>query len=275
MEISNEAVVFTAPIRSSAPVRTRTKLAAGRSSPQKQVEKEEPPVVPAMNIKEQMEDGIPGATATPPEDTLGRWLSFKALSESAASPELYEIHLGITSNPLKSVPSPIPLLSSGPSAAQRRSKRDNPARSEARDLQTLKAFSNEILEIQHEIYLFGSLKVIDQYLPLSSKSFVDLANRLTSLDISHNALTSIPTNLFTFTELTYLDVSHNLFTSLPFNEPFTSGRKFGPTSRGFTPSTNRADSPLPRLATLHAFHNKLSADAIDLVLPSSLVKVDL
>ncbi|KAK7441990.1 hypothetical protein VKT23_016268 [Stygiomarasmius scandens] len=242
-----------------------------------------------------LEDAIPGAPAAPPEeDILGRWSVRETIERARSSgsinlssrslqclpPELYEIHLGITPDPLKSVPNPTPLPPSEPSAAaQRRGKRDNPAWFEAQDLQTLKAPTNEILEIQHEISLFGSLKVVDLHKnKLSSlpQSFGDLTN-LTTLDLSNNALTSIPTNIFTFPELTHLNLSNNQLTSLPFNEPFASGRKFESGGGGsfFAPTVTRANSPVPRLVTFDASNNKITADAIDLVLPLSLVKVNL
>ena len=40
-------------------------------------------------------------------------------------------------------------------------KGNSPAWFEAQDLQVLKAWNNDIIEIQHEISLFGALKVID------------------------------------------------------------------------------------------------------------------
>ena len=72
---------------------------------------------------------------------------------------LFEIHLGITPDPLKSVEqepsigtSPDPPAKSG-----RAGRRDW----EAHDLHVIKAWDNDIVEIQPEISLFGSLKAID------------------------------------------------------------------------------------------------------------------
>ncbi|THU97663.1 outer arm dynein light chain 1 [Dendrothele bispora CBS 962.96] len=239
-----------------------------------------------LNDMSSLEDAIPGTPPPPPEeDILGRWsvretierarssgsLNLSSRSLECLPPELYEIHLGITPDALKLVPNPTPLPPSEPSVAQKRGKRDNPAWFEAQDLQTLKAPNNEILEIQHEISLFGSLKVIDLHknkLTSLPRTFGDLAS-LTSLDLSNNALTSIPTNIFTFPDLTHLNLSHNQLTSLPFNEPFASGRKFEASGGNFfAPTVNRTTSPLPRLANFDASYNKISADAIDLVLPS-------
>jgi len=76
---------------------------------------------------------------------------------------LFEIHLGITPDALKSVPSEPSLGPSSNSTEQPRrgTKRDAPTWFEAQDLHILKAWSNDIVEIQHEISLFGSLKTVD------------------------------------------------------------------------------------------------------------------
>lgn len=74
---------------------------------------------------------------------------------------LFEIHLGITPDPLKSVPNEPKLPPSDTAPARHGGKRDNPVWFEARDLTTLKVWSNDIAEIQHEISMFGSLKVLD------------------------------------------------------------------------------------------------------------------
>ena len=67
--------------------------------------------------------------------------------------------------PLKLVPvePPITTASSDDFASpKRRNGSDNgPSWYEAQDLEILKAWSNEILEIQPEISMFGSLKSID------------------------------------------------------------------------------------------------------------------
>lgn len=76
---------------------------------------------------------------------------------------LFEIHLGVTPDPLKSVPSE-PLISSSTDisdSSKRAGQREGPAWFEAQDLHVLKAWNNEIVEIQHEISLFGSLKTVD------------------------------------------------------------------------------------------------------------------
>ena len=78
---------------------------------------------------------------------------------------LFEIHLGITPVPLKSVPvePPITTATSTSSDATSRSRTNQSAPSwyDAHDLEILKVWSNEIVEIQPEISMFGSLKVVD------------------------------------------------------------------------------------------------------------------
>lgn len=78
---------------------------------------------------------------------------------------LFEIHLGITPEPLKLVPVEPPITTATTddlAASRRRNGADNgPSWYEAQDLEVLKAWSNEIVEIQPEISMFGSLKTID------------------------------------------------------------------------------------------------------------------
>ena len=78
---------------------------------------------------------------------------------------LFEIHLGVKPEPLKLVPvePPITTGTSDDSSASRRRNASphSPSWYEAQDLEVLKAWSNEILEIQPEIFMFGSLKSID------------------------------------------------------------------------------------------------------------------
>lgn len=77
---------------------------------------------------------------------------------------LFEIHLGITPEPLKSVPiePPITTATDETSTSRRRATSQTvPSWYEAQDLEVLKAWSNEIVEIQPEISMFGSLKTVD------------------------------------------------------------------------------------------------------------------
>lgn len=109
-------------------------------------------------------------------------------------------------------------------------------------------------------------------------SFGDLV-MLTFLDLSHNALTSLPTNIFSLPVLATLNVSHNSMTSLPFNSPFSSPGSRSQSGFGggslFVPTITRASVPLPRLLTLDASNNKITANAVDLSLPASLSKINL
>ena len=82
---------------------------------------------------------------------------------------LFEIHLNINPDPLKSVENEpkLPPAEEQP-PARRGGRRDAaPAWFEAQDLTVLKAWNNEITEIQHEISFFGSLKTVDVSLFLS------------------------------------------------------------------------------------------------------------
>jgi len=71
---------------------------------------------------------------------------------------LYEVHLNVTPEPLKSVPDEASLPSESDGF---RTSKEMPAWFEAQDLYVIKAWGNELQEIQPEISLFGSLKVID------------------------------------------------------------------------------------------------------------------
>ncbi|PFH44924.1 hypothetical protein AMATHDRAFT_10419 [Amanita thiersii Skay4041] len=193
---------------------------------------------------------------------------------------LFEIHLGITPEPLRSVPDEPPLPPPSSAELESSSRRaGNPSWFEAQDLQVLKAWNNDIVEIQSEISLFGSLKTIDLHsnkIASLPDSFGDLMS-LTNLDLSHNNLASLPDNLFSLPVLMILNISHNQFTSIPFNAPFAKNGSVTRrvSSNFFSITIDRATSPLPRLHTLDASHNKITADSIDLRVPSSLGKLDL
>ncbi|KAI1786460.1 hypothetical protein LXA43DRAFT_952578 [Ganoderma leucocontextum] len=193
---------------------------------------------------------------------------------------LFEIHLGITPEPLKSVPvePPITTFTTGTSIR----KQEAPSWYDAQDLEILKAWSNEILEIQPEISMFGSLKTIDLHnnkLASLPDSFADLMS-LVHVDLSHNQLTSLPTNFWALPHLSTLNLSHNSLTALQFSAPFGSGlNPLGRTkdSRGdwFSQTITRATVPLPRLTSLDVSHNSICAAAIDHRIPSLISKLHL
>lgn len=169
------------------------------------------------------------------------------------------------------------------SSTRRPTQRSGPSWFEAQDLQVLKAWSNEIVEIQHEISLFGSLKVVDLHQnKISSlpETFADLT-ALTTLDLSHNSLTSLPRNMWTLPALTSLNVSHNSLTSLPLGASFANGSRSAQgdtwnTGGFFGPVITRSTTPLPRLLCMDVSFNKLTASAIDYHnVPSGLTKLDL
>ncbi|KAF7793723.1 hypothetical protein EIP86_004839 [Pleurotus ostreatoroseus] len=253
-----------------------------------------------------LEDAVPTGKVTPEDNAvdLGRW-SIKETIERARSTgainlasralpclpsALFEIHLGIKPEPLKLVPvePPITTASSDDFAAKRRNNAsDNgPSWYEAQDLGVLKAWSNEILEIQPEISMFGSLKNIDLHnnkLTFLPDSFADLAS-LASLDLSHNELVSLPANLFALPNLTNLNLSHNALTSLPFVLPFASSdanplaRTRDPRGDWYCESITRATVPLPKLVALNVSNNQITAASIDHKagqLPAALTKLDL
>jgi len=90
----------------------------------------------------------------------------------------------------------------------------------------------------------------------------------------------LPLKLFALPELTTLNLSHNKLNALPFNAPFVGGdgrtRSTQQSSGGFfTPVVTHSTTPLPRLVTLDASHNKIVAGAIDDRIPASITKLDL
>ncbi|KAI0691314.1 hypothetical protein BC835DRAFT_1509395 [Cytidiella melzeri] len=251
-------------------------------------------------------DALPAALGKPEEDAvdLGRW-SVKETIERARSTgainlasralpclpsALFEIHLGIKPEPLTSVPvePPITTSSSDESSASRRraGSHNAPSWYEAQDLEVLKAWSNDIVEIQPEISMFGSLKNIDLHnnkLTCLPDSFADLTG-LTSLDISHNSIDRLPPNFWALPSLSALNLSHNALTTLPFSSPFAAMGS-NPSSRTrdsrgdwYSQAITRATVPLPSLTSLDVSHNRITSVGIDHKpgqLPASLTKLDL
>ncbi|TFK82114.1 hypothetical protein K466DRAFT_648134 [Polyporus arcularius HHB13444] len=256
---------------------------------------------PVVAKFEGLEDASPQAFSQSVEHVdLGRWSIKETIERGRSSgainlssrdlpcipSALFEIHLGITPEPLKSAPVEPPIGSSGANARQT-SNQNGPSWYEAQDLEILKAWSNEIQEIQPEISMFGSLKIIDlrnnklQTLP---DTFADLT-ALTAVDLSHNQLSSLPVNFWTLPHLTTLNLSHNHLASLPFSAPFRGGSTpldRTQDSRGdwFSQTITRATEPLPRLTNLDVSYNRLTAASIDHSiegpgLPALLSKFDL
>ncbi|SJL09946.1 uncharacterized protein ARMOST_13328 [Armillaria ostoyae] len=242
-----------------------------------------------------LEDANPiVSNVVPEEDLLGR-LSVKETIERARSTGslnlatrslscipsiLFEIHLRVTPETLKSVPNEPSFASELSSAPRRGGKYDSPAWFEGQDLKVLKAGNNAIEEIQHEISMFGSLKVVDLHKNklLSLPDTLGDLSSLTTLDLSHNALSALPPTLFSLPELTTLNLAHNQLTSLPFNAPFSGGNsRIGYTSTDpFAPAVNRSITPLPRLIILDVSHNKIASDTMDIPhIPTTLTKLDI
>ncbi|PPR04904.1 hypothetical protein CVT24_007148 [Panaeolus cyanescens] len=309
-------------VRTQSSTARTTTPKPGARTPAKPKPVEEPPMpAPALSIKEAialkraeakkaqqkqsggglgdmstLEDALPDIPAhkqeeedllgrLPVRDTIDRARSTGVLNLATRSlpclpSALFEIHLNITPDPLKSVTDEpvLPPLESNP---RRRGNKET-AWFEAQDLTVLKAWNNEITEIQHEISMFGSLKTVDLHknkLTSLPNSFADLTS-LTILDLSHNALTSLPENIWALPQLTTLNISHNQLTELPFNTPFSAPDAHKranqyTSSSFFTPAVARAITPLPHLSLLDASHNKISANAIHDRVPTSLNKIDL
>ncbi|KAK7048204.1 hypothetical protein R3P38DRAFT_2867969 [Favolaschia claudopus] len=237
-------------------------------------------------------DAIPDVPPAEDDDILGRpplrqtieqakttgSINLSTRSLQCIPSALFDLHLGITPEPLKSVPEEPPLP---PPSEVRRRANQSPAWFDTRDLEIIKAWGNEIVEIQPEISLFGSLKSID----LHKNKIVSLPDQftellsLTTLDLSHNALTSLPVDLFSLPALSNLNVGNNALTSLPFSSTFSGSKPQKPRSSGRGlfggPEVARASAPLPKLAIFDASSNHLTAESIDTNIPKSIVNLDL
>ncbi|KIY74288.1 hypothetical protein CYLTODRAFT_448050 [Cylindrobasidium torrendii FP15055 ss-10] len=231
------------------------------------------------------EDQVPPTNERIPEDDLYGRQSVKETVERARSTGLlnlatrnlpcipsilFEAHLNVTPEPLQSVPEEPPYGVDS---------RKNAAWYEGQDLKTIKMGNNEVVEIQPEISLFGSLKSLDMHKNKLQSVPATLADLLflSYLDLSHNNLTSLPDILYALPELTVLNVAHNALTDLRLGAYFADGPKKEYVSDDFfaTP-INRATSPLPNLVSLNASNNKLKSGSIDFAnLPTSLKIVDL
>nr|GAT60805.1 predicted protein [Mycena chlorophos] len=272
----------------AAPLSLREAIALKRAEAKKQQGSSRSP----LDNVSTLQDDIPNAPAPEEEDILGRPPLREAIERAKSSGslnistrelvclprELFEIHLDIVPEPLKSVPEqpPLPPTPEPPLGKKRR----GPAWYETQDLENLNAWGNEIAAIQPELALFGSLKAIDLHknkltsLPAEFGDFMVLA----TLDLSHNQLSALPTNLFSLPSLSNLNISNNCLTDLPFSSPFSQIRAKKSTTGGgnlFGPQIERAKVPLPKLAVLDASNNKFSAAGVDLNLPTNLFTLDL
>ncbi|KAL5525592.1 hypothetical protein ACEPAG_6928 [Sanghuangporus baumii] len=298
---------------SGSPVKSRP------TSPSKHVEEKLEPAKPKLSLKEQIAlkraeakkaQSAQGKIAAPPLndglDTIpikvqnadgnliemGRWgiretierarntgnLTLSSRSLPCIPSCLFEIHLGVKPQPLDSVTEPDYTAEDTP-------KRNKPNMQqaswfEAQDLVILKARSNDIIAIQPELALFGSLKVIDLHsnqlktLPTS----LTMLSSLTNLDVSNNNLTEIPPAMFSLPALSILNASHNQLSALPFarfNDPLNLPKSLS-VDGFYQPEVNRANEPLPNLHTLDVGHNKLTGVAIDAShLPRAITHVTL
>ncbi|TBU44318.1 hypothetical protein BD309DRAFT_958705 [Dichomitus squalens] len=282
------------PAEEDVPPSPRTQLSIREQIALKRAEAKKIAKSPVKAEFESLEDASPHTYNQPvaQDVDLGRWSIKETIERGRSSgainlssrdlpclpSALFEIHLGIKPEPLKSVPVEPPISTSTSGASTR--KADAPSWYDAQDLEILKAWSNEIVEIQPEISMFGSLKTVDLHnnkLTFLPDSFADLMS-LTHVDLSHNQLTALPTNFWALPHLATLNLSHNFIASLPFNEPFLNGSKTvdrTKDARGdwFSQTITRASEPLPRLVSLDVSHNPLPASAIDHRIPALLSKV--
>ncbi|KAH9921234.1 uncharacterized protein BXZ73DRAFT_51975 [Epithele typhae] len=252
-------------------------------------------VSPLKATFEDLEDASPDTFGRPaePDVDLGRWSIKEAIERARSSgainiasrdlpcipSALFEIHLGITPEPLKSAPVEPPITTSSSS----KQSSNGPTWYDAQDLEILKAWSNEIVELQPEISMFGSLKTVDLHnnkLTSLPDSFADLV-ALMAVDLSHNELKTLPTKFWALPHLTTLNLAYNALCALPFSVAFGEGSNpLGRTkdARGdwFQQAITRATEPLPRLTHLNVSHNPLTAASIDVTaLPAQVTKLDL
>ncbi|CDO71798.1 hypothetical protein BN946_scf184939.g22 [Trametes cinnabarina] len=262
------------------PARSPTKSPARRTQPLPSEDEVPPtPSRPQLSIREQIAlkraEAKKLATKTPsPNASEGFTGLENASPDTFNQPQPVDIDLGrCTHSSLDT---------------RKKGSQNAPSWYEAQDLEVLKAWSNEIMELQPEISMFGSLKTVDLHnnkLTALPDSFRDLT-ALTSVDLSHNQLTSLPANFWALPNLTTLNLSHNALTALPFSSPFAAsgsnplGRTRDPRGDWFAETITRATEPLPRLTVLEVSHNRITAASIDHAtdgpgLPLLLAKLDL
>ncbi|KDQ08734.1 hypothetical protein BOTBODRAFT_37737 [Botryobasidium botryosum FD-172 SS1] len=168
---------------------------------------------------------------------------------------LFTLHLGVDPTP----------LASQKDEAQPKAGASSVSWYEAVDLTVIKARNNNLTELQPEIGLFGSLKVIDLHgnkLSSLPREFSDLVF-LTHLDLSANAFSAVPAPVIYIPTLMVLDLSQNGLTDFSWEIARASG--FGP----------QQSSDFPSLQTLLLAENKLTAVPDRQYLPDSLVSLSL
>lgn len=95
-------------------------------------------------------------------------LNISARSLPCLPSSLFEVHLGVQPERLEGILEP---STDDGSISKGQDRSNGPSWYDAQDLQTLKAWDNEISKIQPEISLFGSLKTVEvSYLHLRIQS---------------------------------------------------------------------------------------------------------
>ncbi|KAG8816088.1 hypothetical protein FRC17_000468, partial [Serendipita sp. 399] len=296
---------------SASRLQPTTPRSNAKSLPSQAVENPPSPVSPrAISIKEQIalrraeqakkassskngshdgieEGSVPNSPSPVEEDILGRWSIRDTIDRAKSSGSillasrdltripsyLFESHLSLTPQPLKEAPPEVV----EPDAPPKQRRTGKTTWYEQVDLTAIKAWDNAIVEIQPEISLFGSLKIVDLHknkLRRLPDSFMDLVF-LVNLDLSENELEELPDQLASLPNLANLNVSHNKLRTLPFEIKENLSLRTRSESF-FSVTIERAKVPLPSLMLLNASHNMLTPKAVHLPsLPRGLVDVDL
>lgn len=180
----------------------------------------------------------------------------------------------MTPEPLKEAP-PEVIEPEGP--PKKVKKVSNTAWYEQIDLTTLKLWDNEIVELQPELSLFGSLKIVDLHknkLRRLPDSLADLVF-LTHLDLSENELEELPRNLASMPNLHTLNLAHNKLSTIPLKVvPSDDSQSRG---QGFFSATiERAKVTMPALRILNISHNQIRTESLILSsLPQELADFDI
>ncbi|TDL20753.1 L domain-like protein [Rickenella mellea] len=252
-----------------APLSIKEAIALKRAEAKKLQAKAASPGDDSLGVIEGAEIGV-GSTAEDDALEIGRMSTRETIERAQRTGHLpcipnclFDIHLGITPAPLKLAPEADADVHDEPKGKER----TQVSRFDAQDLQVLKARTNDIIELQPEISLFGSLKTIDLHsnrLETVPTTLTNLSS-LSVLDLSSNRLRALPPSLFSLPSLTNLNLSRNELTSLPFSKFGIAFELPDPMRRGsfLPPVVKRANTPLPCLHTLEVAYNKISSSSID------------